>query len=217
MERAGFFIPVTRVEGTFRRSSSYDDPIAIFTRMERLSSRGCTFAYEIRSPDGSLLADGSTHHVFTDVEGRACRGSDEILGALERFRLMESESEPDGLTGWPQPDDAEACWEQEEDSHDRSPVARRRPRREGRRLSPLPREDRHSRLEGHARKPRRLRPDRREGKVVHFVFLSLWESREAIRAFAGDDLEKARYYPEDEHFLLELEPTVTHYEVAASP
>jgi acyl-CoA thioester hydrolase len=91
MERAGFYIPVTRVEGTFRRSSSYDDPIAIFTRMERLSSRGCAFAYEIRSPDGSLLADGSTHHVFTDVEGRARRGSDEILGALERFRLKEPE------------------------------------------------------------------------------------------------------------------------------
>jgi len=36
---------------------------------------------------------------------------------------------------------------------------------------------------------------------------------EAIRAFAGDTLEKARYYPEDAAFLLELEPTVTHYEV----
>jgi acyl-CoA thioester hydrolase len=88
MERAGFFIPVTRVEGTFRRSSSYDDPIVILTRMDRLSSRGCTFAYEIRSPEGELplLADGSTHHVFTDVEGRACRGSPGILEALERFR-----------------------------------------------------------------------------------------------------------------------------------
>jgi heme-degrading monooxygenase HmoA len=58
---------------------------------------------------------------------------------------------------------------------------------------------------------------RREGKVAHFVFLSLWESLDAIRAFAGDDVEKARYYPEDRDFLLELEPTVTHYEVAASP
>ncbi|HEY1249800.1 MAG TPA: antibiotic biosynthesis monooxygenase [Thermoanaerobaculia bacterium] len=58
---------------------------------------------------------------------------------------------------------------------------------------------------------------RREGRVAHFLFVSLWESREAIRAFAGDDLEKARYYPEDREFLLELEPTVTHYEVAAAP
>jgi len=86
MERAGLFIPVTRVEGTFRRSSSYDDPIAILTRMEELSSRGCTFAYEIRNPEGDLLADGSTRHVFTDAEGRACRGSREVVDTLARFR-----------------------------------------------------------------------------------------------------------------------------------
>ena len=35
-----------------------------------------------------------------------------------------------------------------------------------------------------------------------------------IRAFAGDDPEQARYYPEDTEYLLELEPAVTHYEVA---
>lgn len=58
---------------------------------------------------------------------------------------------------------------------------------------------------------------RREGAVGHFLFVSLWESREAIAAFAGEDVEKARYYPEDAEFLLELEPTVTHYEVAAAP
>jgi acyl-CoA thioester hydrolase len=86
MERAGIFIPVTRVTGSFRRSSSYDDPIVIFTRMESLSSRGCTFAYEIRNPVGDLLAEGSTAHVFTDASGKACRGSPEILDGLGRFR-----------------------------------------------------------------------------------------------------------------------------------
>jgi heme-degrading monooxygenase HmoA len=58
---------------------------------------------------------------------------------------------------------------------------------------------------------------RKEGRVAHFLFVSLWENTDAIRAFAGDDLEKARYYPEDSDYLLELEPNVTHYEVAASP
>jgi heme-degrading monooxygenase HmoA len=52
-----------------------------------------------------------------------------------------------------------------------------------------------------------------EGSVAHFLLLTFWESWEAIRAFAGSDPERARYYPEDERFLLELEPTVTHYEV----
>jgi heme-degrading monooxygenase HmoA len=49
--------------------------------------------------------------------------------------------------------------------------------------------------------------------VAHFVLTSLWESVEAIRAFAGDDIERARYYPEDPSFLIEMEPTVTHHEV----
>ncbi len=52
-----------------------------------------------------------------------------------------------------------------------------------------------------------------EGSLAHFLLISFWESMEAIRAFAGDDVERARYYPEDANFLLELEPTVTHYEV----
>lgn len=54
-----------------------------------------------------------------------------------------------------------------------------------------------------------------EGNVAHFLLLTLWESEEAIKRFAGADMEVAKYYPEDEQFLLELEPTVTHYEVMA--
>lgn len=52
-----------------------------------------------------------------------------------------------------------------------------------------------------------------EEDVAHFLFLSFWDSMNAIRAFAGEDVDRARYYPEDEIFLLELEPEVTHYEV----
>ncbi|HEX2620603.1 MAG TPA: hypothetical protein VHL11_10655 [Phototrophicaceae bacterium] len=56
-----------------------------------------------------------------------------------------------------------------------------------------------------------------EGEIAHFFLISLWDSYDAIRAFAGEDYEKARYYPEDTAFLLELEPTVTHYEVMVAP
>ncbi len=38
----------------------------------------------------------------------------------------------------------------------------------------------------------------------------------ATQAFAGADIEKAKYYAEDKEFLLEFEPTVTHYEVCAA-
>lgn len=46
--------------------------------------------------------------------------------------------------------------------------------------------------------------------------LSWWESMEAIRAFAGENVEAARYYPEDDRFLLEKPPSVEHHQVAAS-
>ena len=47
----------------------------------------------------------------------------------------------------------------------------------------------------------------------HVVMLSLWESLQAIVAFNGSDAARARYYPEDARYLLELEPTVTHFDV----
>lgn len=56
-----------------------------------------------------------------------------------------------------------------------------------------------------------------DGNTAHFLLLTLWESEEAIKRFAGPNIGKARYYPEDERFLLELEPTVTHYEVLVKP
>ncbi len=56
-----------------------------------------------------------------------------------------------------------------------------------------------------------------EGDRAHFLTVTLWDSYEAIRRFAGDDVEKAHYYPEDKDFLLEFEPKVTHYEVLVGP
>jgi len=47
-----------------------------------------------------------------------------------------------------------------------------------------------------------------------FWVISVWKSKSAIRKFAGEDIEKARYYPKDKEFLLELEPKVKHYNVA---
>jgi heme-degrading monooxygenase HmoA len=49
--------------------------------------------------------------------------------------------------------------------------------------------------------------------VVEFTLITYWESMEAIRTFAGENPERARYYPEDRRYLLDLEPTVEHFEV----
>lgn len=52
-----------------------------------------------------------------------------------------------------------------------------------------------------------------EGDICHFTTLTFWESREAIKGFAGENIEVAHYYSEDKRYLLEFEPSVTHYEV----
>lgn len=43
--------------------------------------------------------------------------------------------------------------------------------------------------------------------------LSFWDSLEAVEQFAGHDINRAVYYPEDDRFLIERDVTVSHYEV----
>ncbi|WP_035586408.1 antibiotic biosynthesis monooxygenase family protein [Hippea jasoniae] len=54
-----------------------------------------------------------------------------------------------------------------------------------------------------------------EGDEAHFLLITFWENLEVIKNFAGEDYEKAKYYPEDKEFLLEFEEKVKHYEVFA--
>lgn len=55
-----------------------------------------------------------------------------------------------------------------------------------------------------------------EGDRAEILTLSLWESLESIRGFAGQDLERAVFYPEDDRFLIERDPTARHFVVAAT-
>ena len=68
----------------------------------------------------------------------------------------------------------------------------------------------YGRVAGHLRTVtlRRLRADRAE-----FVVLSFWKSFDAIRQFAGSDVERAVFYPEDDRYLVEREERVAHFDV----
>jgi heme-degrading monooxygenase HmoA len=55
---------------------------------------------------------------------------------------------------------------------------------------------------------RRHHDDRAE-----FVMLTLWESLDSIKAFAGDDIDVAKYYDFDADILLDLAPHADHFEV----
>jgi len=52
-----------------------------------------------------------------------------------------------------------------------------------------------------------------EKDVAHFLLVTYWDSMESVKKFAGEQPEKAKYYPEDDQFLLEKEELSTLYEV----
>jgi heme-degrading monooxygenase HmoA len=52
-----------------------------------------------------------------------------------------------------------------------------------------------------------------KGNECHFTLITYWESTESIKKFAGEDYEKAKYYPEDDQFLLDFNEFVEHHEV----
>jgi heme-degrading monooxygenase HmoA len=54
---------------------------------------------------------------------------------------------------------------------------------------------------------------RNEAGAVEYTVISYWETREAIKAFAGQDIEKPHHLPKDKEFLLELPTRVLHYDV----
>ncbi len=52
-----------------------------------------------------------------------------------------------------------------------------------------------------------------EDQIGHFTLITYWENLDVIKNFAGEDYEKAKYYPEDDDFLLEFEEKVVHHNV----
>src|SRR5262245_26729917 len=66
------FLPVTEARVKYRAPARYDDEIIVRTRGIELRSRSVKFAYEVvRAIDGMLLAEGETHHIVMNRQGRA--------------------------------------------------------------------------------------------------------------------------------------------------
>ena len=55
-----------------------------------------------------------------------------------------------------------------------------------------------------------------QGDVVHVWMLTFWDDLDAVRAFAGEPVETAKYYDFDDDFLLDKPPTAEHFEVAGA-
>ena len=69
----------------------------------------------------------------------------------------------------------------------------------------------YARVPGHRRTLTLRRID--QGRA-EFLIVTLWDSMDAVRQFAGDDPERAVFYPEDDRYLIARDDRVAHYEVA---
>jgi heme-degrading monooxygenase HmoA len=58
---------------------------------------------------------------------------------------------------------------------------------------------------------------RGDGERTEFVTLSFWDSLDAVKGFAGEDVNRAVFYPEDERYLVDRETTVSHYDLIEAP
>lgn len=52
-----------------------------------------------------------------------------------------------------------------------------------------------------------------EGDRASFQTILLFDSLEDVRAFAGEELETAVFFPEDDRYLVDRDLDVRHYEV----
>lgn len=57
---------------------------------------------------------------------------------------------------------------------------------------------------------------RQEAEEIEFLVLTLWDSMDAVRAFAGPEAEIAVVEPEARAALVRFDRTVSHYEVLPS-
>lgn len=49
--------------------------------------------------------------------------------------------------------------------------------------------------------------------IAEFLLVTLWESEAAVKRFAGSNLSTAKFYPEDERYLVQKDDTAVHYDI----
>lgn len=54
---------------------------------------------------------------------------------------------------------------------------------------------------------------RSASEAIEFMFVSFWDSMDALVAYTGGDPQRPKYYSEDRAALLEIPESVEHYEV----
>jgi len=90
VEQLGYFLMVTRTEARYLKGARYGDVVTVACRIERLTSRGIRFAYDV-TKDGEALASGATEHIWVNREtGRPCRTPEILRQPFRRLAGFET-------------------------------------------------------------------------------------------------------------------------------
>lgn len=57
---------------------------------------------------------------------------------------------------------------------------------------------------------------RRDEDFAYFELITFWQNMEVIKNFAGEDHQRAKYYPEDKKYLIDFPEEVRHFEIFAN-
>lgn len=80
-EKEGMALMVVAASCNYKSPATYDDLLAVETRIVETKNTSLVFAYEIYR-DSSLIATGTTSHVFTDKKGKPLRIPQGVREAL---------------------------------------------------------------------------------------------------------------------------------------
>ena len=86
----GYLFPITEVTCKYKNSGKFDDEFAIRTVMAEFTKAKMTFSYEVvRLKDEAVLAVGKTTNVFTNMEGKITRLTNEYYDKIEALYHQE--------------------------------------------------------------------------------------------------------------------------------
>ncbi len=92
VEALGYYLVVTRTETRYLSGISYGESVRIACWLDKVSSRGLRFGYEIRRGD-RVVATGATEHIWVEqASGRPCRIPEFLKDSFHK--LYERERQP---------------------------------------------------------------------------------------------------------------------------
>jgi len=80
-EESGLYLVVAEVKCEYKQPARYDDLVKISCQITKMKGSSLTFTYSVRR-ENTLLTEGKTVHVFTDISGRPKRIPDKLRGVL---------------------------------------------------------------------------------------------------------------------------------------